>query len=373
MHARREDPAIPAWSSDQLDALTPPEVEAPYFDQALNAWILSKHSDILAAFHTSSLCPVGSNSKKIPEQAEETLRTKMRTETRAALYPGQLKAWREQWAPEIEELVRTLPTDKPIDLLAAYAEPLCLSLAAMVTAISQKVASSLSELARIVSASAAEPYDEELRIAAKKANEELRCPFNSVHEALRDSSFVALSQTVPRMLGNAWFGLLRYPQQWSLLHTTPELTEQAVEELMRYAGLVRIIARYATEDIKLNGLSISKGERIIMRIFAGNRDPKCFANPDQVDVLRRSAGSLGLGAGSHSCVGASLIRMAAVMLTRPLMQSFSSANLTRPVEWKGGSVCRSPRFLWVNLHPTVYPITRQNSDPPLDQGDELGI
>jgi hypothetical protein len=36
-HTRRDDPSIPAWSEDQLDSLSAPEMEAPYWSGALNA------------------------------------------------------------------------------------------------------------------------------------------------------------------------------------------------------------------------------------------------------------------------------------------------------------------------------------------------
>ena len=77
-------------------------------------------------------------------------------------------------------------------------------------------------------------------------------------------------------LGNAWYALLQHPEQWRLLHEHPELTEQAVEELLRYAGLTRLIAREATEDLDIHGSVIRKGQRIILRIVAGNRDPQRF-------------------------------------------------------------------------------------------------
>ena len=61
MHARRDDPAIPAWSFDRLDSSQPPELDPPYFDTSLGAWVLSRHADVLAAFRASSLAFITSN------------------------------------------------------------------------------------------------------------------------------------------------------------------------------------------------------------------------------------------------------------------------------------------------------------------------
>jgi cytochrome P450 len=343
MPAQRNNPTIPSWTHDQLDSSSPPEVEPAYFDSLLNAWVLSQHADILAAFRASSLAPTG------PHDKNDSLRSKIRTETIEALSPAQLRAWREKLTPEVQLLANTLPTVEPVDLIDAYARPLCLSLAAVVTGISREHATHLYDQAQRVSAAAAEPYDPALRAGAKAANAQLQSCFHSGPETLRDSGFVALSQTLPCLLGNAWFALLQHPHQWSLLHQQPGLTEQAIDELLRYAGLARTLTRTATADINLNGSSIRRGERIILRLIAGNRDPERFSHPHQVDVARGDGGHFTLGAGPHSCVAAGLIRMVAATITRPLLQRFAAPTPARPVEWQGGSGFRSPRSLWVCL------------------------
>jgi len=355
MPAKRNNPTIPSWTHDQLDSSSPPEVEPAYFDSVLNAWVLSKHADILAAFRASNLAPTG------PHDKNDTLRSKIRSETIEALCPAQLRAWRERITPEVHLLAGTLSTVEPVDLMDAYARPLCLSLAAIVTGISREHSTRLNDKAQRVSAAAAEPYDPALRAGAKAANADLRSCFHSGPETLRDSGFVALSQTLPCLLGNAWFALLQHPHQWSLLHQQPGLTEQAIDELLRYAGLARTVARTATADINLNGTSIRRGDRIILRIIAGNRDPERFSHPHQVDVTRGDAGHFTLGAGPHSCVAAGLIRMAAITITRPLLQRFAPPTPARPVDWQGGSGFRFPRSLWVCLNPTNAPLSSRLS------------
>ena len=353
MQAEREVPSIPAWSADQLDSSVPPEPEAPYFDTALNAWVLSRHADILAAFRSSSLFPASSDSTKPVQPSAEADHLQMRSETKEALPPSRLNAWRDELLPQAESLAETLPvsavTDEPVDLLEAYARPLCLTLAAMVTEISRDVAQKLCERARRVSAASAEPYDPGLRPVSELAEEELRGCFPSGPESLRASGFVALSQTMPCLLGNAWYALIQHPEEWGLLHREPALLDQGVEELLRYAGLVRILGRAATADVHLNGVVIRQGDRVILRIIAGNHDPERFSQQNGIDCTRRDAGHLTLGAGPHACVGASLIRMAATTITGPLLRRFALATPSAPVEWQGGSGFRSPRALWVRL------------------------
>jgi cytochrome P450 len=341
MHAQRDNPSLPAWSRDQLDSPLPPEIEAPYFDDDLGAWVLSRHADILAAFRESSLMNSASN--------DEPGRLKMREEIAEALYPARLRAWCEQLIPEAESLAAALPTDVPIELMETYARPICLSLATMVTGISRETAQRLVGAARQVSLSSAEPRDLARKETAKAANAELRGCFHSGPEALRDSGFVAMTQTMPGLLGNAWFALVQHPHQWNLLHRQPGLLDQAVEELLRYAGLSRIVSRKATADIELSGCSIRTGDRIVLRILAANRDPDRFDRPNEVDVTRRDAGHLTLGAGPHACVAASLIRMMAIAITRPLVERFPSAKFAGPTEWLGGSIFLAPKDMWVRF------------------------
>ena len=327
-------------------------MEAPYFDQALQAWVLSRHRDILAVLRDERAVPASVKSDEAIAPANEELRLRLRAQTLEVLSPALLRQWRQALEPELDRLLQNLHPGEPVDVLAAYARPACLALAAIVTGIAQHTAEALCEHARRVSARAANPYDGSLRMSSQASHAKLQEGyFQAECEALRDSTFVAISQTIPCILGNAWYALLQHREQWRLVHERPELTEQAVEELLRYAGLTRLIGREATEDLEVHGSRIGKGQRIILRIIAGNRDPERFPDADVVDVARASAGHLALGAGAHSCVGASLIRMSLAVVTMPLLRRFGSAVLASPVQWQGGATFLSPQSLWINLAP----------------------
>jgi cytochrome P450 len=352
MLSKREETIKPAWSQDQLDSSIAPEVEAPYFDSALDAWVFSRYEDVLAAFRASSLSPAGFNNENGSNLAGNANSLKMRAETLDALSPAQLRAWKTQLTDEVDKQFANLNWKQPINLLGEYAQPLCLFLAAMVTGIHHDNAVHIYEKARQVSASSAEPFDQTLRSQAKSANAELKKCFHTGPDSLRDSGFVALSQTLPCVLGNAWFALTQYPEEWLLLHQQPGLIEQAIEELLRYAGLARILFRTATADVDINGSFIRTGQRIVLRVIAANRDPERFPQPNQLDITRRAAGHLTLGSGLHSCVGASLIRMAVIAITYPLIRQFAQATLAQPVVWQGGTGFSAPRSLFVLLNET---------------------
>lgn len=349
MTAQREDSFKPAWTRDRLDSEDPPEIEAAYFDPDLQAWVLSRHADLLTAFHTTSLIPGRRDLEHLSVDEEESARLTMREEVRAALCPAHLRAWREKLTMHADELCRRLPVAEPVDLIAAYARPLCLYFAAMVTGVAQQDAENLEGLAQIVSMATAAPEDLALRDPAKSANEKLRTYFSSGPEPLRDSGFVGLSQTLLRMIGAAWYALIRFADQWHLLHGSPHLIDQAIEELLRYASVIRILVRTATEDFDLDGASIRRGDQVLLRVFAANHDPAHFGESEKLDCERHDPGHFAFGAGGHACVAANLNRSAAIIMTRSLVARFPEVRVARPVEWQGGSVLRSPASLWVEF------------------------
>jgi len=273
----------------------------------------------------------------------------MRRETRDALSPVQLRVWRRRLLSAARALIKNISADQPVELLSAYARPACLTLAAMVTNIDLREAERLRGKAEPIATSAAEPFDAHLKASARTANTKIRGCFRVGPEPLRDSGFVALAHTLPRLLANAWFTLLSSPGQWAVLHKDPKLAERAVEELLRCSGIPRILFRTAIQDVEFNGVHIRKGERVMLKVLAANLDPQKFTSPHQLNVKQRRIRHLALGAGSHSCVGAGLIRMAAVSVSRPLFDKFSNAELAKPVEWRGGSGYRFLPSLWVQF------------------------
>ena len=327
-----------------------------HFDDSLSAWVLTRYADVTAAFHSPALFPSGlSGSASSVAAVNKRALSQMRRETRDALSPAQLRVWRREMAAAARVEAKGLTTGRSVDLIGSYAKPLCLRLAAMVTGISTSEAERIRAITEPISASAAEPFDHALKDAAKTASTSIRSCFHTGPEPLRDSGFVALAHTLPCLLGNAWSGLIQSPQQWAILHENPRMVERAVEELLRCSGLPRILFRQAIDDLEFNGVQIRKGERVILHVDTANQDPETFACPHRLDVRRRHIRQLALGTGTHSCVGAGLIRMAAITLTRALVQRFSAIRLAQPVEWKGGSGFHFPANLQVKLRLTQLP------------------
>jgi cytochrome P450 len=324
-----------------FDRNPPDRPSAPLFDIAKDAWIFSRYADVLAAFREVRLTPIGNPSQDQSAPPDESHRLKLRAETIAALTPAKLSEWREQFAAVAKRRMGELATDRPVDLIGEFLQPWCLDIAIVATGADPADRARLRALASRLSAFAKNPNPESQTVASA----ELARVFSN--RAMGEPAFVALSQTLPYFLQSAWVELLRNRRQLELLKKQPHLMPGAVEELFRYAGVTQKLFRRATETTSLGGVTIAAGQAVILMIAAANRDADQFANPDQLDIERRPAGQLGLGAAAHSCVGAALIRMASGVATAALIGNVDPETMDSSVAWDAGA--DSPSTIEVRL------------------------
>ena len=155
-------------------------------------------------------------------------------------------------------------------------------------------------------------------------------------------------ETTQDLLGNAEVALFRHPDQLKLLRDRPELTENAVEEFLRYDGSVQVNHRVLTEDTSVGGRTLPRGAMVYVFLGAVNRDPARFPDPDRLDVTRGISHHLAFSFGSYYCLGASLARIEASVGIRTLLDRFPGL---RPAgegfEWRNTLLLRGPQRLEV--------------------------
>ncbi|MEU3355410.1 cytochrome P450 [Streptomyces sp. NPDC037389] len=89
-----------------------------------------------------------------------------------------------------------------------------------------------------------------------------------------------------------------------------ELIPRYVEESMRFWSLSQdAILRVALEDLDLGGVTVHKGEAVVISIPAANHDESVFSDPAVIDVDRDTGAHLQWGLGPHYCLGAPLARL----------------------------------------------------------------
>jgi cytochrome P450 len=334
----------------RADPFTPPPPEPPHFDEAQNAWVLSRYADVLEALQNPHLWPDGAEDEAARGIRDGTGRLRVRGEMLEAFSPARISAWMQRLEPLAREAVSQLPAGSPVDLLADFARPWALSLAILVMGVDAAQRPCLAELAAQVSAGTGEPDGSPQQLAAAKASSELERLLQGVSIPMREPTFVAISQTFTRFLAKAWFDLIRHPDQWKRLHEDPGLLPAAMEELLRHAGIVRKVVRRAVADTEAGGLRIQKSQRVFLMVDSANYDPAQFPDPGRLDIARQASGQVGLGGGRSACVGSLLIRTAGGTLTSALVRRFTRAELAGEPQWHVSSRIAWPQALRTVLH-----------------------
>ncbi len=148
-------------------------------------------------------------------------------------------------------------------------------------------------------------------------------------DRLRDSEIAGFAtllggagaETVTKLVGGAIATFARHPEQWQQLLDDRSLIPAAVDELLRYDAPVQYNVRRSTREVTLHGVTIPAGAPVFLLGASANRDPDAWTAPDTFDINRdrTEAQNLGFGYGIHSCLGAALARMEALIALDKLL------------------------------------------------------
>jgi len=340
-------PARPNPQADDRPRAATPEhcPQRPYFDAEAGTWVLSRYGDVQAAFYEVNLCPVSSHSEGQVTAKTRALLARTRSQTLAAMPAAKVAEWESEFAPLAHTMASALPASRLVDVCGEFARPWSLALAVRVTGADPKDVERLLALAARVSMATADPENTD-RASSEAADAELNTELKSDAQPMAGPAFVALSQTLPALLANAWFLLLGQPAELERLRENRDLLPHAVEELLRMGGVAHVLHRRAISDVQLGDLEIKAGQRVRLLLDSVHRDPVHFPEPDRLDISRRASSQFALGAGSHSCAAAALLRMAVGAATAAFVEHFTATDCATPVEWHGGSGFRWPAPLY---------------------------
>ncbi|WP_067825802.1 cytochrome P450 [Actinomadura kijaniata] len=239
----------------------------------------------------------------------------------------------------------------PVDLVTAFARPVPAIMICELLGVPYRDRGSFQE--QIESLLGGEAGDEEQMaaytavqdhlaelVAAKRAR-----PTDDVLSDLTDSDLTdeelkgigllllaAGFDTTANMLALGTFALLRDPAQLAALRADPALTDQAVEELLRYLTVAKTFMRTALEDVEVGGQTIEAGTAVILSYNTANRDPERFTDPHVLDLRRREGGHLAFGHGVHQCLGQQLARVEMHVAFPALFDRFPTLRLAVPAE-----------------------------------------
>ncbi|MEI9974044.1 MAG: cytochrome P450 [Ignavibacteriota bacterium] len=280
------------------------------------------------------------------EARDEVGRLKIRGDVLGRFSQVNLAQWRPQMQAEASRILQALPTDRTVDLFREFALPWGLSVAILATDADPADREKLGTLStRVFAATGVE--DSALRADAAQATAALDCIFR--HIPLGEPTFVAVSQTMARLLASCWHALVTHPTEYAKLRARPELMPAGVEEMLRYSGIVRRIYRRAKAAVELGGVSIADGDLMALMLATANRDPAQFTEADRLDVTRPVASHFALGYGRNSCIGGNPVRMAIAVATTALVSTFAAVESVGSVEWRTGSGFHFPIGVEVTL------------------------
>jgi cytochrome P450 len=175
------------------------------------------------------------------------------------------------------------------------------------TAVFDTISESMQYLRGVVARQRQDPGDGLLGMLIREHGDELD---SDELAELADGLLTGGLETSASMLALGAMVLLRDPDSFALVRDEPEAVHGFVEELLRYLTVVQIaFPRFATEDMTLGGVAISKGDGLLVSLSGADRDPRLTPDPERFDPRRPPTPHLAFGHGIHRCIGAELARM----------------------------------------------------------------
>ncbi len=161
------------------------------------------------------------------------------------------------------------------------------------------------------------------------------CPFDP-NDAIADALLLldGGAETTRTVIAWTILNLISNPAEMAKLRNGADLTV-AVEEMIRYVTPIHNMCRVAKVDAEVNGVTIPKGNQVVLMYSSANRDEAHFDRPEEFLVDRTPNNHISFGFGTHFCLGASLARLEIRVFFEELLRRTSGWKLTpgtKPVE-----------------------------------------
>ena len=146
--------------------------------------------------------------------------------------------------------------------------------------------------------------------------------------------YFAGHETTANQIGMGVLNFLMNPEQCKKLQANPELTKNAVEEMLRLDTPTHYNAcRAAIADVTIGGQLIRAGEGAYALLIAANFDPAVFPEPTKFDIERANASAqMTFSYGLHQCIGQPLARLELQTVFKTLFQRLPNLELAVPFD-----------------------------------------
>lgn len=121
------------------------------------------------------------------------------------------------------------------------------------------------------------------------------------------TNMLAAFDTTTAALSVVFVYIAEHPEVQELIAASPEKIPVILEELIRHDP-ISATARRVAQDVERHGVTMHKGDLVLIPWGMSGMDPRVFENPHDVDFGRSSTRQLVFGIGPHRCIGMHLAR-----------------------------------------------------------------
>lgn len=145
------------------------------------------------------------------------------------------------------------------------------------------------------------------------------------------------SETTTNLIANAALAMLSNPDQYELVRTGKLAWREVIEETLRVeAPINQLPFRFTTEEVDIAGVTIPKGDPVLIGFAAAGRDPQLHGDDaNRFDVTRADKEHISFGHGIHFCIGAPLGRLEAAVALPAIFERFPGLALAVPPQQLG--------------------------------------
>lgn len=356
--------------ADILDTRDPATVANPYdiyrqlrstrdlvWSDRLGLWLAPTHETANATLRNKNLGRLYQAQEPFDEweifnwlhsdsilDSEPPKHTRLRALVQKAFTPGRISALEPNIIEICERLLdeaeQKLGTSGSFDILADYAEPLPVLVIADLLGVPREMADDLRRWSQDIVKMYEYGRSREQELAAQKAGLEfssciadlaskrkvdpqpdLITALVEVEEQgkkLNEHEMIAMCvlllnaghEASVNGFGNGMVAMFRHQDQLELMKISPrELTETALEEMMRFDSPLHMFERTAMSETVIGNTTVLEGQKVVAMLGSANRDEEVFENTDRFDLGRKHNPHIAFGAGIHFCIGAPLARL----------------------------------------------------------------
>lgn len=155
--------------------------------------------------------------------------------------------------------------------------------------------------------------------------------------------------TTSASLAGGMLALMQNPEQLQKLKDNPEMIPVAVDEILRWVAPVKHFARTAMEDIEVGGVTIPKGDSVMVLFSSACRDEAIFPDGNEFRIDRAPNKHMAFGFGPHMCMGKYLAKMELEAYLEELLPRLDTIELNGEPKYLASSLVSGLKSLPVKF------------------------